>query len=423
MYFLRVILFSTLLFGQKMNWQSVLETEYKRITDSYQLETAFVIGLVDHGKLVYSTGFGPIAIGSDKIIDKETPIYIASSTKTFTATLLRLLQEEGRLSLTDPLSKRLPEFKPLDQSIHPDQISIRQLLTHTHGIANNIAQWESALLGYDGGNKHLLNLLNKYSSAMDSKDFRYSNLGPVMAGIIYENNTRENWQDGMMRQIFGPLRLKKTSAKISDYNQDEIAQSIYVNSNGQAWSTFKKTNEIMSAAGGIMSTVSDLSHWLAVFMNEGKLAGKQVIPKQVIHDVLFDTVPQNRSYLTYKRYAYSLGWDHAINNGERTLTRFGGFGGTSMHISFIPERKLGVIAFSNADRNPSLPHVMANLLYNLVLEKADWKAHLKEDEQSIKTGIDRMMQNRQETKALAISESQQKQYLGRYKNDSGWPDV
>ena len=88
--------------------------------------------------------------------------------------------------------------------------------------------------------------------------------------------------------------------------------------------------------------------------------------KESFKDLHGKSTDQERTYFTYDRFGYSLGWDLATYQQDTILTRFGGYAGISFHLSFIPSKKIGIVAFSNENRAGRLPHLMANYVYNLI---------------------------------------------------------
>src|SRR6185369_8918332 len=90
------------------------------------------IGVVKDGKLVYARGFGISRLGATKPVTTRTLFHMASVTKTFVATAIMQLVEQGKIDLDAPLVKYLPYFRMKDERYRI--ITIRQMLSHTSGI-------------------------------------------------------------------------------------------------------------------------------------------------------------------------------------------------------------------------------------------------------------------------------------------------
>ena len=216
---------------------------------------------------------------------KDTPIYIASITKLYTTTVVMRLCEEGLLALDDPMAKYLP--KELVQGIHvykgqdySTQITIRQLLSHSSGIADYYDQ-----KGADG--KSLFDIFVKNPDrpwAVDQtierakKDLKpkfapgkgtfYSDTNFQLLGKIIEAVTGKSLQAAYEELIFRPLGLKHTY--LVGYGGDQVLPSALpadvffkntnitkVRSNGSYW-----------ADGGIVSTAEEMIVFLKALNGE-----------------------------------------------------------------------------------------------------------------------------------------------------------
>lgn len=230
---------------------------------------------------------------------KDTPIYIASVTKLYTATAIMKLYEEGALSLDDPMAKYLPAdlvkginvYKGKDYS---NEITIKQLLSHTSGIADYYTGKSSK----DGKNLFELFLEEPERSwAVDETIARarddlephfppgtgafYSDTNFQLLGKIIENITQKPLQIVYEDFFFRPLGLKNTwligrsepqvapSAATADvfYNDMVITK---IRSNGAYW-----------ADGGIVSTAEEMIIFLKA-LNEGKIINRDTL--ELMHD-------------------------------------------------------------------------------------------------------------------------------------------
>ena len=93
------------------------------------------VAVVRDTQVVYAKGFGWADVEARRPVTPETIFYIASTTKSFTGLAAVLLDEQGRIDLDAPLSRYLPTAK-LQAPLDPDSITLRSLLSHTHGIDN-----------------------------------------------------------------------------------------------------------------------------------------------------------------------------------------------------------------------------------------------------------------------------------------------
>lgn len=323
------------------------------------------IAVVRGERIVYAGGFGYRDLKAKLPVTPQTQFYIASTTKSFTATAAKMLADEGKLDLDAPLKKYFPKLV-LKAPLSAEQITIRDLLTHRSGISNEAINFRTAYTGqYDAGT--LLELLAVYSRPV-SPEFRYSNIGYLVTALALEQATGETWQQLVERKIFQPLALKSTTAYASKAKAGGNFARPYLASGGTFSELPYKEDSTMHAAGGISSSAEDLAKWLVLNMNGGKYEGRQLIAAASLEEVLAPQINQKRDFYRYKRYGYSLGWNLGIYNGDKLVHSFGEFPGFRPHVSFMPEHKIGVVVLVNESTDAfSLPDLIACDIYDHLL--------------------------------------------------------
>jgi len=402
------------------NFSFQFETELKSIYEENELFGDFIFAVVNKNGLAYSFAMNrDILEGKNSTLNDSSPIYIASHTKSFTGTLLKILEEKDQLDLNKSVAHYLPEVN-LNDSINTKTINIKALLNHTHGTFSNTLTWKTAFLGYSGDNAELIKDINADFLHDPSRNFRYSNVGPILASFVAESATGNSWKDEMKKQIFEPLQMNNTSANVTEFDFQAIRRSVTATKEkGIIETGFYKKDITMHASGGIISTINDLSKWLGANIRQDK----KLMKIDAWTDLHTSTAVQDREYFTYKRTGYSLGWDIAQYKSEKILTRFGGLAGISFHISFLPEKNIGVIAFSTDNRAFVLPHLMANYAYNQ-LNGANTDSIFKIEKKRFNKSFDR------ENKILYLDDASllektdiENKIVGEYQTTSGWPAI
>ena len=113
----------------------------------------------------------------------------------------------------------------------------------------------------------------------------------------------------------------------------------------------------MNSAGGHISTVHDLARWTIVQMDSGVIDGKRVFPKGAV--VLSQTLiakhtrDQSKKFAFFDREGWGAGWDIGSYEGERMVSRFGSYAQTRSHLSFLPNRRIGVRKRNSRPRSVS----------------------------------------------------------------------
>lgn len=320
------------------------------------------VAVVRGDKIIYTRGFGRRDVGAKLPVTPRTQFYIASTTKSFTAAAAKLLADEGKIDLDAPLTKYFPKLA-LKAPLSAEQISLRDLLTHRSGISNEAINFRTAYTGqYDA--KVILDLLTDYSKPV-TPDFRYSNIGYIVAAQALEQAAGESWQRAVERKILAPLGMNNTSAFTSKARASGDFALPYLSEGGRFVELPYKEDNTMHAAGGMVSSAEDLARWLVVNMNGGKFEGRQVIPARSLEEILSPQIGQKRRFYKFDRYAYSLGWNLATYNGDKLVHCFGEFHGFRPHVSFMPEHGVGVVVLANESAESFLlPDLIACDIYD-----------------------------------------------------------
>ncbi len=381
------------------------------------------IAVVRGDKVIFVQGFGYRDVKAKLPVTPQTGFYIASTTKSFTGTAAKLLADEGKLDLDAPVKKYFPNLA-LKTPLATEQISLRDLLTHRSGISNEAINLRAAYTGqYDSD--ILLRLLADYSKPI-SPDFRYSNIGYIVAALAMEKATGESWQKTIERKILTPLEMNQTTAFASVAQASGNFALPYLSENGSFVELPYKQDNTMHAAGGMISSADDLAKWLIANINGGKYKGKQVIPAAALEEILSPQINQNREFYKFKRYAYGLGWNIGTYNGEKFVHCFGEFPGFRPHVSFMPAHNLGVVVLANESTESfTLPDLIATDIYDFLLQKKPLQVNANP---KIDQYIADLQKNKEERAKKATAKLRDRQsvtapsfelkvYTGTYKND------
>lgn len=391
--------------------ESAIGQTLKETVDTHSLRGAHFVALVDENGLVFFDSYSKDGTS----LDENTQFLVASHTKAMTSTLFAILADSNEIDLNKPLSRYSSQIVT-NKKVDVEHLTIKQLLTHSSGFTSIQHTFETAFLGYKDNNG-LIAALNNQTLVAPDKSFRYSNTGPIVSAMIAEAELGESWSDLMATRLFQPLGLKNTTTRISQAKN--ILPAITSSKNTEPfYYEHHKTDLTMHAAGGVISTANDMATWLKHNINQDfeKLSKGNIFTG--LHNA---QVKQDRNYFTYQRDAYTLGWDMATYNGERLLTRFGNYGGYSIHVSFMPEHKLGVITFTNLDAAYVLPHVIANYSYNTMLKKHNTQTMLQQELPRLSASIQKTFEQAPDVKQIVAAKDFSSEQFGVYVNEKDWP--
>jgi D-alanyl-D-alanine carboxypeptidase len=219
------------------------------------------VAVVDHGKLVYTHGYGMARLaGGDSAAVEATPemrYSIGSISKQFTAAAILILQEEGKLSLDDRVGKYIPGLT------RGNEVTIREILSHTSGYQD---YWPedyvmTPMLKPESAQQIMDTWAKKPLDFEPGTKWQYSNTNFVIAGKIVEAVTGAPLMDLLVSRIFRPLGMK------SVWNSDETkltavdATPYYRHALGPLRVAPKEGRGWMFAAGELAMTAHDLALW------------------------------------------------------------------------------------------------------------------------------------------------------------------
>ncbi len=348
-----------------------------------------VVAVVKDGEVRYLKGFGQADVEANRPVDPDTVFYIASSTKSFTGLAAALLHLREEISLDASLADYLPNAK-LDEALDAESITLKELLTHTHGIDNNGPVAFRAAYTGEFTNELLVDLLSKHGPQEDGKTFRYGNIGYNVATLAMDAKLQKGWKHVLADEIFGPLGMKSTTGFVSQVAADRLAMPYRLTGDGFGQLHYGKTDNNMHSAGGLVTTGRDITRWLLANTQQGKVDGEQALPAKAFELAHEPYATQTGQYMSFGRTGYGLGWNTGTYDGDKFWHHFGGFSGFHSHISFMPEHNIGVAVFANTTQGGFVADLIARYAYDNLLEKADVDAkfadQLEQFEQQIANG-------------------------------------
>ncbi len=362
--------------------------------------------------------------------DTDTLYYIASSTKSYTALAATMLDQEGKIKLSDAVTKYTPGIRFKNDI--PEKITIRDLLTHTSGLRNGPLINRLAFTGQieQGEIDHVFAEGTSFNDANFGK-YNYTNLGYNIYGLALHYHLHKKWQDLLQERIFDPAGLKHTTAYVSKARARKftiaapyVVDTDAANAGKMVRSQLEKTDDNMQSAGGIFTSIADLGRWLNLNMNGGKLDGKQVVPAALIRTAQTGYTKSTRNEPPFSGDGeYGLGWQIGKYRNEKVIYHHGGYPGYRSHVSFMPEKKIAVGVLVNNDAlGGRLADMLAAYGYDWWLRtenfEADYAKQLQETlaaYESRKQGIaaeaaERAKREWQLSKPFA-------DYAGKYTND------
>jgi CubicO group peptidase (beta-lactamase class C family) len=374
---------------------------------------------------VYARGFGVTDVETGDPVSEETAFYIASSTKSFVALTMNILHHRGEIDLDATLNEYAPDAE-FPYSIAPDEVILRELLTHTSGVSNGPIGFRAAFTGQHTPelNWRLLSTSEPNEDAPHGT-FDYTNEGYNVLTVMTDRKLGVDWQDLVAQEIIEPVGMTRTTAYMSKANSEgwSLARPHYTGAEGgPVRVALEKTDETMQSAGGMVMSANDALRWLELLVEDGAVGGEQIIPAEAVRETRAPLAEFGGAFGDYKRDHYGLGWYTGPYKDDMLVHHFGGFAGFRAHVSYMPDRKVGVAAFVNdSETGFTLPDIVANFIYDRLAGDPDARAAADVAVEELVTARDQAFKNaaadreRRAAREWKLSLPREK-YVGVYEN-------
>ena len=228
------------------------------------------VAIVKDDKIVYEKGYGVSSLNTNKKVDENTLFGIASNSKAFTVAAIGILVDEGKLKLEDKVTDYIPEFKMYDPYVTAE-FTIRDLLTHRSGLGLGAGDLMDFPDSTDFTMKDVIHNLRYFKpvSSFRSK-FDYDNQLYKVAGEVIARVSGMSWEDFIETRIMKPLHMDHSSASYQRLKDRSNVIDAHSPVDGKVIVIPRYLTITGNAAGGIYSSVADLSKWVIMQMNNGR---------------------------------------------------------------------------------------------------------------------------------------------------------
>jgi len=307
----------------------------------------FSAGVVYDQDLIWSKGYGYADVSNKVAATDQTLYRVASITKTFTATAVMQLAEQGKLSLEDPVNKYLPWFTPKDAD--PAQpIRVWNLLTHTAGLRREApgTDWDQ-LEGPD----QVEVTRQTPSTALSFPPLtrlKYSNYGFTVAGELVQQVSGMPYDRYLRERILEPLGMSHSFVLDGTETRPGLAVPYGRRLAQEPRGVEAQMNKrgILSA-GGLVSSVSDLAKWASLQFNEADAYRGPVLTGRALREM------HRPRFLTPDwSLGWGIGWRLTRAEKRADLEHSGSLPGYKSRLLISPASKVAVILLINADDGP-----------------------------------------------------------------------
>ncbi|NTU65595.1 MAG: beta-lactamase family protein [Chloroflexi bacterium] len=278
----------------------------------------------------------------------QTPFFIGSLTKSFTALAVMQLVEAGKIELDAPVQRYLPWFRVADPEASA-QITVRHLLNQTSGLPQSLGLADLANLDsrLDATERQVRSLSTLELTRSVGSKFEYSNTNYNVLGLIIEAASGESYADYIQRHIFEPLDMRHS------YTSNAVAQQNGLAMGHRYWfgHPFPAPNLSISPgslpSGQLISSAEDMARYLIAYLNGGRYGDAQILSEAGIDEVHRPAAEIREMGMSLGHYG--MGWISEGTGKSRIVSHSGDVPDFKAFMALVPEQNRAMVLLVNAN--------------------------------------------------------------------------
>ncbi|MBX2841937.1 MAG: beta-lactamase family protein [Flammeovirgaceae bacterium] len=385
---------SNYLFGQLAN--ESLESDINSIIREWDNKNSpgGIIGVIKNGEMIYSKSFGMANLEYDIPISSQTVFRIASLSKQFTAACILLLEEKGKLSLHDPITKYFPILPE-----YANTITLKHLIHHTSGIRDffKLAELSGHQVSDNFSDEEVMELIARQNTLnfVPGEEELYNNSGYFLLAQLVKITSGKSIREFAHEEIFLPLNMENTH--FHDNNKMIVKnRAAGYSSSTNGGFEINMSNLSIIGDGGLFTTLEDLTKWQNNFFNN-------ILPVKDFQNRMFNRGKLNNG--TVLDYAFGL--EHGNYNGLPIVSHGGAFVGFRSEILMFPEQEISIICLANLSNIK--PHIINKKVADIFLRK----------EYSNLSGSVKKVSYSDSKKSVKLNSNIFNEYQGKYELSNG----
>ncbi len=306
------------------------------------------IAVVHNDEVIFLKGYGVRKVGTSQPVTPDTVFQIASVSKPISSTIVAGLVGDGTVTWDEPLIRNLPNFR-LSNPAATRNVSLRDAFSHRTGLPPHAGDLLENL-GFSQA--PIVRRLRQFPLLGGFRSrYEYSNMGLTVGGLAAAAAAGTDWPTIAERRLFDPLGMTSTSMRSADFRSAPNRAVMHTPDdndfimNGKWVARFRRNADAQAPAGGVSTSVRDLSRWLRLQLNGGRFEGRQIIAAQPLGET-------HRPQIKTTGGFYGLGWNVGTRF-DRTVWSHSGefFLGVRSAVALYPTENLGIAVLCN-----SAPH-------------------------------------------------------------------
>lgn len=319
------------------------------------------LAVVRGDELIHQGVYGLRDAESQLPMTVGTRFPMASCTKSFTAMSVALLVDDGKLDWDKPVREYMPEFI-LSDAYATEHVTVRDMLSHRTGMPRH----DLSAFRLDVSRAEFVKRMRhlKFNCSFRER-YQYNNLMYYVLPYLVEKLSGQKWEDFVRERIFVPLGMKASNFVPEPPEQGQVAAQGYRlehHPDGSLKALINTPLEPYSelspgGAGALFSTLADLTQWLKLHINGGRVDDLQIVSPDNLKQMHLpqSVVPGggfNEALMGTTIALYGMGWFIEPFGGHTLIQHGGNLEGHSLMVGFVPDEKVGIIALTNVADMP-----------------------------------------------------------------------
>jgi CubicO group peptidase (beta-lactamase class C family) len=397
-----------------------LDTAFASVLKTWKA-AGFAVAVVEKNKIIYAKGFGYRDNEKKLPVTPNTLFAIGSCTKAFTASLIGLLQKDGKLDIDKPVHQYLTDLNFYSADL-TNSVTLRDMMSHRTGLPRHDFSWYL----FNTGSRDSLMFRIQYMEPTFPlrRQWQYNNFMFVAQGAVAEKITGKSWEQNISEKILKPLKMNSSNFSVFDMGKNADAAIGYELKKDSFISKIPYYDiNAAGPAGSINSNVMEMSNWVMTWINGGKFNGKEILPQDFMKEAMSSQTVIGTGFPAKEKpdvffSNYGFGWFLSSYKGHYRVEHGGNIDGFSASTCFFPTDSIGIIVLTNQNGS-SVPSIIRNLIADRLLKQLyfDWNTDLRNAFEKTKKAAKEAEKTKASSKKENTSPSHSlKDYEGLYTN-------
>lgn len=326
------------------------------------------IAVIKKDSLIFAGGYGYRDFANRLPVTANTIFPIASCSKTFASALMGMASDEKKIELNKPVHQYLPQFHLYNNEL-TNNATVKNLLSHSTGVPGH--DWAWTFNTNFPENIYLQRISHLKPSASLGAKYQYNSFMFFVLSVLAEKLYNKNWNELVAEKFFRPLEMKNSYGSSAVLKKNDNLSLTYAYRDSFRLEETKQMDDLL-AGGAVLSTSTDLAHWLQMWMNGGIYKGHRILSndyaKKAITSEIVVESEINAESIDEPIMNMGLSWFLSSYRGHYKAHHTGNVAGYSSSITFFPYDSLGIVVLTNQNGSPLIrliPNFIADLLFDL----------------------------------------------------------